>query len=601
MMESISEPPAPSTHQTPQASSSRLPAEMSSAGPSAAHRRTQSSFPFPAGLSGSNGVEDDDLARPQKIQHLRSASMPMRRNTYDDETDSSVSTDPTSDESLEPVAYASPHKAETILLSKPSPGGNRQPSSPLKIDTARPAPTQPPMQSQPQVTEQMTPAKPASISRSATGGSSSGGWWDVVSAVDHSTAPWHASPSKDGADTSRAASISFSSPGLPLPPGAEPAQAPKPSSYIDLLSTSPPSDASQELRRPPNLIPAATSTLSFGSLGSKDEPNPGPSTPSKRRFLPFLSPRKPRSPDRSSEPRGRTSMETRSRTETSMSPTRLGRSSSSFDSPRRPHPDTYFSPSNASPSNKPLPVSPEHSFSRSLDVPRIGSTNGSRDPSPGMINFSRPTAPHMQSPSRSSNGPYAGKPDDSSPASSSLAHGEASDEVSSSLDLPATLNKASLDDQAEAFVPDPIAVSHQASRLRSVSTPLGNGSASLGAPRSQMTAGQIIEATPGGSPRVKSPVGKTFPSTLSAGPTGPSHPPTTGQPRTKLFNRSISLASKGLKRGKENEKLSISGFGNVGKKDKDKAKGYEDEVANNPGKWNKDMVANIMGPPVDRR
>ncbi|ORY31294.1 hypothetical protein BCR39DRAFT_527314 [Naematelia encephala] len=74
----------------------------------------------------------------------------------------------------------------------------------------------------------------------------------------------------------------------------------------------------------------------------------------------------------------------------------------------------------------------------------------------------------------------------------------------------------------------------------------------------------------------------------------PSTPPGVST-KSKLFGRSLSLASKSMlksrKEDKENEK-NASPAANPARKDK---------VQNNPGKWNRDMVANIMGPPADRR
>ncbi|RXK41920.1 hypothetical protein M231_00641 [Tremella mesenterica] len=67
------------------------------------------------------------------------------------------------------------------------------------------------------------------------------------------------------------------------------------------------------------------------------------------------------------------------------------------------------------------------------------------------------------------------------------------------------------------------------------------------------------------------------------------------------FGRSMSMASKSMlrSRDKDKDKDKENEKSTGGKKDKEKEK--EKGVQNNPGKWNKDMVANIMGPPVDRK
>jgi hypothetical protein len=49
----------------------------------------------------------------------------------------------------------------------------------------------------------------------------------------------------------------------------------------------------------------------------------------------------------------------------------------------------------------------------------------------------------------------------------------------------------------------------------------------------------------------------------------------------------------------EREKLEVEREGD--KENEKVAAMRRDKVNNSPGRWNKDMVANIMGPPVDRK
>ncbi|KAK8850617.1 hypothetical protein IAR55_004536 [Kwoniella newhampshirensis] len=98
--------------------------------------------------------------------------------------------------------------------------------------------------------------------------------------------------------------------------------------------------------------------------------------------------------------------------------------------------------------------------------------------------------------------------------------------------------------------------------------------------------GGLVQQTPpvSSTPSQASPVPVT---PVSA--TTPAAPPN----RSKLggFGRSMSFA---MRKDKENEKGRGGSPQDGGKKEKGK-------VQNDPGRWNRDMVANIMGPPADRR
>lgn len=100
----------------------------------------------------------------------------------------------------------------------------------------------------------------------------------------------------------------------------------------------------------------------------------------------------------------------------------------------------------------------------------------------------------------------------------------------------------------------------------------------------------------------------SFPSpSNSATATADKSPPPPVKSKLGTFGRSLSIASKSmLARSKEKEKEEreaipenkenekVNGLSVAGKRDKDK-------VQNSPGRWNKDMVASIMGQPVDKK
>jgi hypothetical protein len=71
-------------------------------------------------------------------------------------------------------------------------------------------------------------------------------------------------------------------------------------------------------------------------------------------------------------------------------------------------------------------------------------------------------------------------------------------------------------------------------------------------------------------------------------------PPIASKSKLSGFGRSVSLASRNMMgRGREKDK--------EGDRTSSRKKEEKDRVMNDPGKWNRDMVSNIMGPPADRR
>ncbi|WWC92401.1 uncharacterized protein L201_007358 [Kwoniella dendrophila CBS 6074] len=145
------------------------------------HRRTKSSAVFPGADLGSPTL----LATPQNVatrqQHSRSFSMPTRQSTYEESESSSSDSD-------EPPSHSQIQQPAILTSAKQLPP--LQMLSPLEMDEKR-----------------------------SSAGEGSGGWWDIVSAMDQDNpAPWQESRPIQRSSSS-AASLD-----LPLPPGAEPAQ-----------------------------------------------------------------------------------------------------------------------------------------------------------------------------------------------------------------------------------------------------------------------------------------------------------------------------------------------------------------------------------------
>ncbi|WVW80538.1 hypothetical protein I302_102523 [Kwoniella bestiolae CBS 10118] len=148
------------------------------------HRRAKSTAVTPGSEVGSPSTPQNVGSRQQ---HSRSLSMPNRQSTYDEETESSSDSD-----SDEPPSQAQIQQRPAVLTSvKQLPP--LQMLSPIEMDDKR-----------------------------SSAGGSSGGWWDIVSAMDNDNpAPWQENrpvPQRQRT-SSGAASLD-----LPLPPGAEPAQ-----------------------------------------------------------------------------------------------------------------------------------------------------------------------------------------------------------------------------------------------------------------------------------------------------------------------------------------------------------------------------------------
>jgi hypothetical protein len=160
------------------------------------HRRAISSFVQPP-------EENDSLPKPPHLHHMRSTSLPHRRNTLESMTDTD------SDESIGIELTATRSSTTTDRASMLPPVVTERP--PILPPLSFEPPTEP--EPEAETTPEPTP-------------SSAGGWWDVVSAVQTHppSAPW--SDNFRSTNRTRTTSGGFSS--LPLPPGAEPATIPQP-------------------------------------------------------------------------------------------------------------------------------------------------------------------------------------------------------------------------------------------------------------------------------------------------------------------------------------------------------------------------------------
>ncbi|WWC65273.1 uncharacterized protein I303_107890 [Kwoniella dejecticola CBS 10117] len=213
------------------------------------HRRAKSNAATPVSETGS----PPHLTTPQSIasrqQHSRSFSMPDRRSTYD-ESDSSDS------DSDEPPSQAQIQQNRPAVITSMKQLPPLQMLSPMDMEEKR-----------------------------SSAGTSGGGWWDIVSAMDNDNpAPWQdARPIPIRQRTSSgAASLD-----LPLPPGAEAAQVLDFSTPMltdmDRLDLSPPTPPRQMAARhsPSSSSPGQRSkTVELAKTGLAYSPSRtnGPST-----------------------------------------------------------------------------------------------------------------------------------------------------------------------------------------------------------------------------------------------------------------------------------------------------------------------------------
>ena len=529
----------------------------------------------------------------------------------------------------------------------------------------------------------------------------SGGWWDVVSAVDHSNpAPWHdpnhsspsgmrnstgqaprpaspprqASPAalvRGAADRDRRMSVSsrgttgtggtggtgnLASPGLPLPPGAEPATIQDLSgSYANFLDL--------DLEPPPPFSETVLSTLnsspmrghgsshSFGSASVRSVDSGG----SPRR-LPIRAYAQPQ-PQMQLESSGRgDGSPTRPgfagayHSHSSSSPHRLGAS------PRRMGESVDHTPRNREASRgrpgHPNQRSHEHSDNQQYQsggpdahssemTPGASASSGNTSGmgttgmtgTTGTVNFSRPTfaSSPQQSPFRvtSRESPYA-PPSLPSPA--------LEPSLSSDLGLAVQMGlyESSQPHTPSSLVSDPMQDVYGGMRTVTGTPPVHDGSTPIWAQQATSPS-RAFTASPNpaaaSTNRAPTTINATAPIFVPAAEADPR--PTLAPPlssaasatekdggKSHFFSRSLTLTlasktarkdkdkDKDMDRNKENEtgagggglggasRINIPGSGRQRDKDKEKEK---EKVSNKPGQWNRDMVAGIMGRPAERR
>nr|ODN95966.1 hypothetical protein L204_03657 [Cryptococcus depauperatus CBS 7855] len=247
------------------------------------HRRTKSNaFPLPSRPSSSDSGSPVAM-NLLKAQHARSVSMPDRKETYQSDSDTDSDSDSDSDSDELPTRASSPapvplQDAQITLQAQPTietsiPNAASLVFPPVEIEDHR--------------------------SSTASGDASSGGWWDVVSAVDRegsAPVPWkdglenrpeehagHLSQPSIGSlignDSSQSSAMDVVSPlkrnvEAFLPPGAEPAQILDFTRPINHLEFSSRSFHPVPIPSPPN----SASTLRQGEYLPGQDIHP-PSTP----------------------------------------------------------------------------------------------------------------------------------------------------------------------------------------------------------------------------------------------------------------------------------------------------------------------------------
>lgn len=186
------------------------------------HRRAMST----AAVSTSpnpDAADNELLPTPPALlsrQHNRSASLPMRKGTFDE---SDLDSD--SDVGIESHAMKMPPLRDLSPARTPEPRPELVTAGPPRLQAP---PQLPPLSLETSPSNALDLLNPSETEvQRMSGTSSSGGWWDIVSAVDvDAPAPWHDNPvSTMHRRTSSSVAGTLLSANLPLPPGAEPAAA----------------------------------------------------------------------------------------------------------------------------------------------------------------------------------------------------------------------------------------------------------------------------------------------------------------------------------------------------------------------------------------
>ena len=556
------------------------------------HRRTQSGVPFPMleQVSKPPTSFPQTLAPNARATHNRSVSVPLRKRTYDDELEPDSSNEgasPVSDD-LPPLlpnrAVESTSESDGApQASPPESNGSplkRQPperiiTTPNHIhtilnaghlvatpSTATPASSGPtsssahsPLSVRPGA-NLLSPVSERSAESRQTSAenrqNSAGGWWDVVSTVEPSNiAPWHDNPHSTAVrrmsiTSSDAGRVPPTSADLPLPPGAEPAAVQDMSaSFADMLDLDPPPFLSGS----PSASPMRNhgSSQSVGSIRLVGAGSPASSAP-----IPIGAYTQPVQPFATVDP----ASPTRSRLPFASSPSR--------SSPR----------SGVSPGRFGSFFRPSHSRNSSATRTAVQSTSdlGSEaspdmEQPPGMIDFSRPSGRVNETPSTSSFDSLSG-------------------------DLPVPPN------HSQAYSPSSLGPDIR----EYMGTPEINSAPAEGTPiwAQYNTSPPTTPGLPTPGPPTPN---NTTPVAVGNGQSSTAAGPGIGQPpgRPKLFARSVTLTlgakTKGREKDKNKENDKSGGRASLpdpGRKDKEK-------VSNKPKNWNRDMVADIMGKPAERR
>ncbi|ORX40941.1 hypothetical protein BD324DRAFT_647844 [Kockovaella imperatae] len=509
---------------------------------SAAHRRTRSgSLLPPSAETGTSSTEHTPTPTSgARVSHSRSLSMPMRKSTYMQRKDSSSSSDGSSEEAGVP---AMPNK---VLVAK------RQAPEPI-ITSLDPADTaQGNLASNAGLAINMSNPKHLSNGSGIHLSSASGAGTSRHNSLDrpHSGGGWW--------DVVSAVSPQNMAPWHENPRSTTVRRMSRTSSDMPTSPT-----FGQNLTLPPGAEPPAVQDLSMSyadliDLGNLSRPSSG-SSPMRaegsiqQSTIRLVDSSSPSRPSLSTSPKSPADSPNRMRLPFASSPQRTGTSPSRIQG--------FFKPNHSRNSSR-------SRFTQSVDVEELDDEQDDERKesfAAGLINFSRPTLRNESS--------------SESKASSPSVH--------QSLGVP------------NGDVGDP-----------------GQKQEFLGTP--DMTPGPVANyatptfarqdhTTPGHSPSRRTPTASTTtpsadtPSSAGSTPTGGLMPGN----KPKLFARSmtLTLATRGLKnrdRNKENERddpsASRTSLGMM-----TGTSSRKEKISNKPKNWNRDMVADIMGPPAERR
>ncbi|KAL7420865.1 hypothetical protein Q5752_004819 [Cryptotrichosporon argae] len=515
------------------------------------HRRTQSNAVTAATATPALP------ALASRLSHTRSASMPMRHASFESSPPSSVSSTSTP-----------PPRSETDDRP-PSTPGSPSPDSPKPSRVPVDPPQLPPAR---QLAPLQLGDRPLSSATSAGGGGGGGGWWDVVSAVEteHPSVPWRQSQ----LSLASSAAQNQSPTRYPLAPGAQsqtqtqsPTRAPLPPG-AEAPALTPPADAMADLApassAPTTATPATTTDGERFVLDS-----PPRRLPRARTLDSALVPTRKASLARPAVPRA---------------------ADSSPPVARRPPPGT--APASAASSPGSLSMPRPIAASASAAVSPASRVQMSTLPNPPRV----PLSAHVSAGASPVASPHGVMRDPPHPHAQAHAHAQA---------------QVSPSPRGSPYASPGAGARETSYRPPPVPLVFDRPGWPAGAPAQTQTQ----TPTPPPSAFIKFAERAADKDKDRDRDRDREDGGTAAKSKLGSFGRSLSIGRKIKGKDKENgerdrDRAASAGAGagaGAGDKDKDKEKEKEKDrdrdskVANNPGRWNRDMVAGIMGPPAERR